>query len=146
MRNKKFIIPALVAVVALAAGAVYVPVSRGATDMPIFGTTTVLGINLLMGNSGGAKSVMTFVDFSAASTTDQNYTLPTVVGKSGQIVIVKGINAEQGMAFVNVYPASGETLDNKPEREYAQTPGYGPATLMLIADPSHGTWWTVSTN
>lgn len=147
MKNKKVMIPTLVALITLVAGALYIPVSRAATDMPLFGTTTLLGVNLLMGNSGGAQSVMTFVDFSGAPETDQNYTLPSTTGKQGQVIIVKGVNAEVGEdgTFLNIYPPTGQMLDNDPERDFIQVPAYSSVNAtMFIADPARSTWWLIS--
>lgn len=136
MKHRKIVIPTLIAVVALAAGALYIPISRAATDMLIFGA-----------NTGGEDSLVTFIDFSGAPTTNQNYTLPSVSGKQGQIVIIKATNGEYGEngTFANVYPATGETLENDPEKEYYQVGSWGDtAAAIFIADPTNDTWWLVS--
>lgn len=146
MKNKKIVIPALIAAVALVGGAIYIPVSRAATDLPLFGTTSLLGVNLLMGNSGGAQSVVTVVDFSADPEVDQNYTLPSVVGKAGKIIFVKaayGALGDDG-TFLHVYPAEGELLDGG-MKEYQDLAVWGLiGGAIFIADPANNTWWVVS--
>lgn len=144
MENKKVIFSAFITVLTLAAGALYIPVSRAATNIPPSGTTSMLGVSRLMGNAGGANSAMMLADFSDAPTTNQNYTLPAISGKQGQIVIVKAVEGEYG-AFLNIYPASGDELDSDASLEYYQVPAWVDATAVIfMADPTNNTWWIIS--